>query len=161
MLRRISANCHTRPGSLGEIVASAVRLAVDSVRTRRLPNPASDRSAVKGASPDIRLFQSGLSGESLRFQGVGMKKLLALTTLGAFMTVAPPVFAADNAQQERMKLCNTEAADKQGDERKKFMSSCLSAKKLTQQEKMKNCNVKAVDMKGDDRKTFMSECLKS
>lgn len=90
-----------------------------------------------------------------------MKKLLALAMMGAFAAVASPVFAAENAQQERMKACNAEAADKNGDERKKFMSSCLSTKKLTQQEKMKSCNAKAVDKKGDDRKQFMSECLKA
>jgi hypothetical protein len=89
-----------------------------------------------------------------------MKRLLALAMLGAFAAVGSPAFAADNAQQERMKACNTEAADKKGDERKKFMSECLSKKKLTQQEKMKVCNTKAGDMKGDDRKKFMSDCLK-
>ena len=33
-----------------------------------------------------------------------------------------------NAQQERMKECNTKAEGKKGDERKAFMSSCLSGK---------------------------------
>ena len=89
-----------------------------------------------------------------------MKQWLALVMFGVIAAAASPVIAAENAQQERMKLCNTEAADKKGDERKKFMSTCLAAKKQTQQEKMKTCNVKATDMKGDDRKKFMSECLK-
>jgi len=30
-------------------------------------------------------------------------------------------------QQEKMKSCNTKAGPMKGDERKKFMSSCLSA----------------------------------
>ncbi len=89
-----------------------------------------------------------------------MKKLLALAMLGAFAAVATPIHAADNAQQERMKACNAEAGDMKGDERKKFMSECLSKKKMTQQEKMKACNVKAGEMKGDERKKFMSDCLK-
>ena len=64
-----------------------------------------------------------------------------------------------------MKACNVKAEGKKGDERKAFMSACLSGKdvppkKLTQQEKMKACNVKAEGKKGDERKTFMSECLK-
>ena len=57
-------------------------------------------------------------------------------------------------QQQRMADCNKTAADKslKGDERKKFMSECLSAKpqaptdekKLTpEQEKMKSCNADA------------------
>jgi hypothetical protein len=75
---------------------------------------------------------------------------------------AAPAPAA-NPQQERMKECNVKAEGKKGDERKAFMSSCLSGKepvKMTQQEKMTACNKKAGDMKGDERKKFMSECLK-
>jgi hypothetical protein len=68
-------------------------------------------------------------------------------------------------QQEKMKACNTQAADKKGDERKAFMSECLKAgapaAPMTQQDKMKVCNTKAGDKKGDDRKTFMSEGLKA
>lgn len=62
-----------------------------------------------------------------------------------------------------MALCNKDAADKKGDERKAFMKTCLSAKKASpQQEKMKACNAdtKAKTLKGDERKKFMSECLK-
>ena len=59
-----------------------------------------------------------------------------------------------------MKVCNAKAADKKGDERKKFMSECLSAEKVSQQDRMKVCNTKAGDKKGDERKAFMSECLK-
>jgi hypothetical protein len=64
-----------------------------------------------------------------------------------------------------MKACNTKAEGKKGDERKAFMSACLSGKdapaaKMTQQEKMTACNKKAADKKGDERKAFMSECLK-
>jgi len=49
-----------------------------------------------------------------------MKRLLALAMIGAFAAVATPALA-ENAQQERMKTCNTKAADKKGDERKSFM----------------------------------------
>jgi len=94
-----------------------------------------------------------------------MKKWLALAVAGAFAFAALPASAADNPQQQRMKECNAKAGDKKGDERKAFMSSCLSGKdappaKNAQQEKMKACNAKAGDMKGDERKKFMSECLK-
>jgi len=99
-----------------------------------------------------------------------MKKLLALAVIGAFAIAGGPASAADapapNAQQQRMKDCNAKAADKKGDERKAFMSACLSGKdappaKMTQQEKMKACNAKAADKKGDERKAFMSDCLKA
>jgi len=69
-------------------------------------------------------------------------------------------------QQQKMSSCNKEAGEKKlaGDERKKFMSTCLSAdggKKITQQEKMSYCNKEAGEKKlaGDERKKFMSSCL--
>ncbi len=79
---------------------------------------------------------------------------------------------AQAAQQEKMTACNKQAGEKKltGDERKKFMSQCLSAEgvpaakgdhKMTQQEKMTACNKQAGEKKlaGDDRKKFMSQCL--
>ena len=109
-----------------------------------------------------------------------MHRLLAIALAGIFGIVATLAFAqtaapapatksaapapAANPQQERMKECNVKAEGKKGDERKAFMSSCLSGKeppvKMTQQEKMTACNKKAGEMKGDERKKFMSECLK-
>jgi len=86
---------------------------------------------------------------------------LPLALAGAFALSASPSFGAENAQQERMKTCNAKAGDMKGDERKKFMSDCLSKEKNSQQEKMKTCNAKAGEMKGDERKQFMSECLKA
>jgi hypothetical protein len=68
-------------------------------------------------------------------------------------------------QQQKMASCNKEAGDKKlaGEDRKKFMSTCLSGsgKKMTQQEKMTSCNKEAGDKKlaGEDRKKFMSSCL--
>lgn len=109
-----------------------------------------------------------------------MKALIVSITL-AFGLVAGSAIAADDAkktpspaqqaQQERMKSCNKEAKDKslKGDERKSFMSDCLSGKSeaapaapATQQDKMKSCNKDAKDkaLKGDERKKFMSDCLK-
>ncbi len=100
-----------------------------------------------------------------------MHKILAVAIIGAFALAGSPAYAADppapNAQQERMKACNAKAKDegKKGDERKAFMSACLSGKeappaKMTQQQKMKACNTKAEGKKGDERKVFMSDCLK-
>lgn len=88
---------------------------------------------------------------------------------GAFLLALPvllnPAFAATE-QQNKMAMCNKEAVDKKGDERKAFMKECLSSKpkiseaQKAQQEKMKTCNAEAKSMKGDERKKFMSECLK-
>jgi hypothetical protein len=87
-----------------------------------------------------------------------MKTLLsaALVSLGL---LAGTAYAADNPQQNKMAACNKEAGEMKGDERKKFMSECLSAKPMTQQDKMKQCNVDATGKTGDERKKFMSECL--
>jgi hypothetical protein len=89
-----------------------------------------------------------------------MKKLLALSLIGAFAVLATPAFAAENAQQERMKTCNAKAGEKKGDERKKFMSECLSAEKKASDNKMAECNTKSKGMKSDERNKFMSECMK-
>jgi hypothetical protein len=78
--------------------------------------------------------------------------------------------AAQKKQQTRMKECNERAADKKGDERKKFMSACLkggstgpTAAQKEQQGRMKDCNKQASDkkLKGEDRQKFMSGCLKT
>jgi hypothetical protein len=103
-----------------------------------------------------------------------MKAILVVASLVFAMSGA---FAADaakkapspaqQAQQDKMKACNADAGAKalKGDERKKFMSECLSAKAAapTQQDKMKSCNADAGTkaLKGDERKKFMSECLKA
>ena len=88
-----------------------------------------------------------------------MKRLLALAMIGAFAAVATPALA-ENAQQERMKTCNTKAADKKGDDRKAFMKDCLSAEKKTYDNKMGACNTQSKGLKGDEHKKFMSECMK-
>ena len=82
---------------------------------------------------------------------------------------------AQKKQQERMAACNKQAGDKKlkGDERKKFMGSCLkgheatagaapSAKQKAQQDKMGDCNKQAnlKNMKGQERQSFMNSCLK-
>ncbi len=96
--------------------------------------------------------------------------LVSLTALSLLVSTYSTVHAAADKmtpQQEKMKSCNAQAADKKGDERKAFMSSCLKAgapaAPLTQQDKMKKCNAdaSAKSLKGDERTGFMSECLKT
>jgi hypothetical protein len=101
-----------------------------------------------------------------------MKSLVAAIAAVAFVFgTGSLASAADekmpaNSQQEKMKVCNSQAGDKKGDERKAFMSNCLKAGApavpMTQQDKMKKCNTdaSAKSLKGDERKSFMSECLK-
>src|SRR5258705_13734657 len=97
--------------------------------------------------------------------------LVSLTALSLLVSTYSTVHAAADKmtpQQEKMKSCNAEAADKKGDERKAFMSNCLKASTpvapMTQQDKMKkkcNADASAKALKGDERKGFMSECLKA
>jgi len=106
-----------------------------------------------------------------------MNKIILALSLSMF---AISLHAADAAkeptvQQNKMAVCNADAKAKNlaGEDRKKFMSDCLSAKKeaaaapakeLTpQQAKMKQCNAdaKAKSLAGADRKKFMSDCLKA
>ena len=97
--------------------------------------------------------------------------MLKNVLIAACLTLPLAAVAADpkkemTPQQQKMATCNKEAGEKKlaGDERKKFMSTCLSAdggKQMSQQEKMTHCNKEAGDKKlaGDERKKFMSSCL--
>ena len=77
-----------------------------------------------------------------------MKQLIALSAAVA-LAFSTSAFATTHK----------EAGDKKGDDRKAFMTTCLSSAKVSQQDKMKKCNVDAAGKKGDDRKAFMKECL--
>ena len=54
--------------------------------------------------------------------------MLLLPTLFAASAFAADAAPAKNSQQSKMTVCNKEAADKKGDERKAFMKTCLSKK---------------------------------
>lgn len=93
-------------------------------------------------------------------------KMLHVPLLVLGVLISAQSFAA-TAQQEKMTTCNAQASEKalKGDERKAFMSKCLSGEEEagnSQQNKMKTCNEEAGKkaLKGDERKKFMSECLK-
>src|SRR5512147_3092086 len=100
-----------------------------------------------------------------------LKLLLVAISLAVPLAALAADQKAQTPQQEKMTACNKQAGDKKlaGDERKKFMSDCLSAdskpaassKQTAQQEKMTACNKEAGNKKlaGDERKKFMSECL--
>lgn len=106
-----------------------------------------------------------------------MRSLMNLVVAFAIggLASAGSVYGAENGkqltpQQQRMSECSKMAGEKglKGDDRKQFMSSCLSGKSEAgpaaasgQQDKMKSCNAEATkqNLKGDDRKKFMSSCL--
>ncbi|WKB54979.1 PsiF family protein [Eleftheria terrae] len=103
----------------------------------------------------------------MNYTSLSMALLLAVASGWAAAQDNAPAAAASaasatapTAQQNKMAVCNQEAAGKKGEERKAFMKDCLTDKKKAQQNKMTRCNAEAKGMKGDERKAFMSECLK-
>ena len=98
-----------------------------------------------------------------------LKSAVLVACMGMVLGGAVASAQTANSQQTRMATCNADAKTKNlaGDERKKFMSTCLSNKAeataapASQQEKMKTCNADAKKqaLKGDARKQFMSTCL--
>jgi len=101
--------------------------------------------------------------------------MLKQLAVAACLTMPWAAFAAQEKkdmtpQQRKMADCNKQARDKNlaGDERKKFMSACLSGgatraeKSMAQQDRMTACNKQAGDKKlaGEERKKFMSACLR-
>jgi hypothetical protein len=101
---------------------------------------------------------------AISFRRGPMKKLMILVAAGAFLAAAP-AFAADNAQQNKMTACNASAGDKKGDERKAYMSNCLSAKPVAApakpESKMAMCNKKTAGLDKDARAKAQSECMKA
>jgi hypothetical protein len=92
-----------------------------------------------------------------------MKAILVAACLALPFAVSAAEEKKVTPQQQKMADCNKQAADKnlKGDERKAFMSTCLSAKPASQEDRMAACNKQAGEknLKGDERKAFMSTCL--
>ncbi|HEV7985247.1 MAG TPA: PsiF family protein [Steroidobacteraceae bacterium] len=96
-----------------------------------------------------------------------MQQQIIAGLAGLIFLASAPAWS-DNSQQTKMSTCNADASSKglQGDDRKAFMKTCLSASPPaasgnSQQQKMKSCNADASSngLKGDDRKAFMKTCL--
>ncbi|MEO8039239.1 MAG: PsiF family protein [Betaproteobacteria bacterium] len=91
---------------------------------------------------------------------------LVVTAIALSLAVSAPAFA--KPQQEKMKLCSTEAKTRslKGDDRRAFMSQCLAATaeekqaRQAQLEKSKACvaEAKSKALKGEARKKFVNEC---
>ena len=78
-----------------------------------------------------------------------MKKLIALATFALASQFALAADKAPTAQQQLMGTCNVEAKAKElkGDERKAYMSSCLSDGRKRQQERMAKINKEYLALK--------------
>ncbi|AOF80897.1 psiF repeat family protein [Methyloversatilis sp. RAC08] len=99
-----------------------------------------------------------------------------LTVLSAAFLLVSPSAAIAGPQQEKMKACNAEAKEKalKGDERRSFMSGCLSSGSAAKQtltadeagalkDRKKQCRTEATEkaLKGEERKSFIAECVKA
>jgi hypothetical protein len=107
-----------------------------------------------------------------------MNKLMTALMVAAVLAATPFAASAKTEQQNKMGVCNKDAAAKslKGDERKSFMKRCLSgdaapaaapakAEPAAAATKPKNamgaCATASKGMKGAEHKKFMSECLKA
>jgi hypothetical protein len=99
-------------------------------------------------------------------------RLFPALALGALLAVGGAVtVSAQGTQQDRMRLCNTDANARHlmGADRRQFMSTCLSKRgrehmtNNRQQRKMTDCSAKAKakGLKGAARKHYMSDCLRA
>ena len=89
--------------------------------------------------------------------------LVAAAMLACGSAYAAETKSASNSQQDKMKMCNEQAGDKKGDERKAFMKTCLSAKPAAEKpkSKMAMCNEKTKGMSKADADKARSECMKA
>ncbi|MDO9196028.1 PsiF family protein [Rhodoferax sp.] len=90
-----------------------------------------------------------------------MKKFLTLLALGLSLSLGAAHAADDKAattQQSKMGMCNKEAGDKKGDERKAFMKECLSAKPAAASPA---CEKSAADKKlaGAAKSSHIKKCM--
>ena len=92
-----------------------------------------------------------------------MKQLLAVVLMGAFAVAATSASASENAQQNKMKMCQTQAGDKklEGKDRQDFVNTCLKAKPAKKESKMAMCNKQTAGLKAEERNKAQSECMKA
>lgn len=99
------------------------------------------------------------------------RRIVPTLALGALLAIGGAVtVSAQGTQQDRMRLCNTDANARHlmGTDRRQFMSTCLSKRGRDhmmmnrQQRKMKDCSAaaKAKALNGAARRHYMSDCLK-
>jgi hypothetical protein len=92
-----------------------------------------------------------------------MKRTLALA-VAAFLACGG-AYAAENSQQNKMKMCQSQAGEKklEGQARQDYVNNCLKAKpeKSTSKNKMAECNAKTKGMSKADADKARSECMKA
>ncbi len=92
-----------------------------------------------------------------------MKKILVLATAAALLACGG-AYAAENSQQNKMKMCQTQAGEKklEGQARQDYVNNCLKAKpEKSSTNKMAECNAKTKGMSKETRTRRAAECMKA
>jgi hypothetical protein len=92
-----------------------------------------------------------------------MKRLILLAA--AAMLACGSAYAADNSQQNKMKMCQSQAGEKklEGQARQDYVNNCLKAKPAAEKpkSKMAMCNEKTKGMTKEQADKARSECMKA
>lgn len=92
-----------------------------------------------------------------------MKIMLVLAA--AALLACGGAYAAENAQQNKMKMCQTQAGEKklEGQARQDYVNNCLKAKpaKTDSKSKMAECNAKTKGMSKEEASKARAECMKA
>jgi hypothetical protein len=86
--------------------------------------------------------------------------LLALVSTG--VGALPQARREATPQQQLVTTCNAEAKNREltGQDRNRYISTCLSSGRKRLQEVLMACNAQAQGKGGEERRKFMDECLK-
>lgn len=93
-----------------------------------------------------------------------MKAMLVLAA--ATLLACGGAYAAENSQQNKMKMCQTQAGEKklEGKARQDYVNNCLKAKPAAATEsksKMAECNAKTKGMSKEEANKARAECMKA
>ena len=97
-----------------------------------------------------------------------MNKLTLLVAAAMFACgslACSGAYAAENTQQNKMKMCQTQAGEKklEGQARQDYVNNCLKAKPAAEKpkSKMAMCNEKTKGMSKEEADKARSECMKA
>ena len=93
-----------------------------------------------------------------------MKRMLVLAA--AALLACGGAYAAENAQQNKMKTCQAEAGAKklEGQARQDYVNNCLKAKPAKASDsksKMAECNAKTKGLSKEEANKVRAECMKA
>ena len=85
-----------------------------------------------------------------------MKKIVL--TLMLLMVSLVSAQAKPSGAMTKMDICNADAGQRSGVEKRAFMKQCLTEKKAAQRQRVKECATEAATKKSTERRNFLREC---